>query len=89
MGGSERAHEISKHEVVIQINLVKPTDYTTIYDKALVTQATSYDVLVKGVVLYPSGVTLDFWEEFFYYQPGWQIKDSHETFLPAFSLGGM
>jgi hypothetical protein len=70
MGGSERAHKISKHEVVIQNNLVKPVDYTTIYVKVVVTQATSYDVLVKGVVLYPLGVTLDFWEEISYYQPG-------------------
>jgi hypothetical protein len=28
-------------------------------------------VLVGGVVLYPLGVTLDFWEEIAYYWPGW------------------
>jgi hypothetical protein len=49
----KRAHEISKHEVVIQINPVILANYTTIYVKAVVTQATSYNVLVRGVVLYP------------------------------------
>ncbi len=29
----------------------------------VVTHATSYYVLVEGVVLYPLGVTIDFWEE--------------------------
>jgi hypothetical protein len=32
---------------------------------------TSYDVLVGGPILYALGVTLDFWEETTYYQPGW------------------
>jgi hypothetical protein len=29
----------------------------------LVTHAMSYDVLIRGVVLYPLKVTIDFWEE--------------------------
>jgi hypothetical protein len=29
----------------------------------MVTHVTSYDVLVGGVVLYPLGITFDFWEE--------------------------
>jgi hypothetical protein len=28
---------------------------------AVITHVTSYDVLVERVVLYPMGVTLDFW----------------------------
>jgi hypothetical protein len=32
----------------------------------MVTYATSYDVLVKGVVLYPLGVNIDFWEKITY-----------------------
>ncbi len=67
MGGSEKVHKISKHEVVIQINPIRPTNYTMIYAKVVVTQVTSYNVLFKGVVLYPLGVTLDFWEEISYY----------------------
>jgi hypothetical protein len=47
----------------------------------MVTHATSYDVLVGGVVLYPLGVTFDFWEETTYYHPGWQIRVSHKASL--------
>jgi hypothetical protein len=42
-------------------------DYITVHAKAVVMQATSYDVLVGGVVLYPLGITLDFWEKTIYY----------------------
>jgi len=41
-----------------------------------------------GAVLYPLGVTLDFWEEIAYYQLGWQIGDSHKAFLPVTFIGG-
>jgi hypothetical protein len=68
-GQSERAQRITKHEVIIQVSLVRLVNYTTVHVKAMVTQATSYDVLVGGVVLYLLGVTLDFWEEIAYYQP--------------------
>jgi hypothetical protein len=33
----------------------------------MVMHATSYDVLVGGVMLYSLGVTIDFWEETTYY----------------------
>jgi hypothetical protein len=42
----------------------------------------SYDVLVGGVVLYPSRVTIDFWEEIAYYCPCWQTRTSYKTSLP-------
>ncbi len=48
---------------------------------AVVTHATFNDVLVGGVVLYPLGVTIDFWEETAYYHLGWQTKDSHKASL--------
>jgi hypothetical protein len=67
MGGLEIARRITKHEVVIQVNPIRPTNYTMIHVKAVVTQATSYDVLVEGAILYPLGITLDFWEETAYY----------------------
>jgi hypothetical protein len=56
---------------MIQVNPIRPLDYTTIHAKGVVTQATSYDVLVRGAILYRLGVTLDFWEETPYYQPRW------------------
>jgi hypothetical protein len=33
----------------------------------MVMEATLYDVLVKGAILHPLGVTLDLWEETVYY----------------------
>jgi hypothetical protein len=54
----------------------------------MVTHATSYDVLVRGIILYPLGVTLDFWEETIHYRPRWQTKDNHRVFLPIFFIGG-
>ncbi len=71
MGGLKKVRGITKHEVVIQVNPIRPTNYTMAHAKGMVTQVTSYDVLVGGVVLYPLGVTLDFWEEIAYYWPGW------------------
>jgi hypothetical protein len=35
--------------------------------RTMVTHVTSYDVLVRGVVLYPLGVTIHFWKEIAYY----------------------
>jgi hypothetical protein len=40
-----------------------------------------YDVLVRGVVLYPLKVTINFWEETTYYHPGWKIGASHKASL--------
>jgi hypothetical protein len=54
----------------------------------MVMHATSYDVLVKGVVLYPLGVTIDFWEEITYYCLGWQIRTSHKASLLVRFIGG-
>jgi hypothetical protein len=48
MGESKRAWGITKHEVVIPVNFVKLANYTMVCVKAMVVQATSYDVLVGG-----------------------------------------
>lgn len=42
----------------------------------MVTNLTSYDILVGGTILYPLGVTLDFWEETTYILP---IKMTNKT----------
>ncbi len=47
----------------------------------MVTHVMSYDVLVRGVVSYPLGITIDFWEETTYYHLGWQIKANHKASL--------
>jgi hypothetical protein len=71
MGGSEKTQRLTKQEVVIRVNPNKPTNYTIVRAQTMVTHVTSYDMLVGGVVLYPLGVTIDFWEETAYYHLGW------------------
>jgi len=55
--------------IVIQINPNRPTNYTKMQAWIVVTHATSYDVLVEGMVIYSLGVSIDFWEETTYYRP--------------------
>jgi hypothetical protein len=76
MGGSKKAQGLTKHEIVIQVNINKPTNYTIMWAQVVITHVRSYHVLVGGVVLYPLGVTIDFWEEIAYYHLGWQTKAS-------------
>jgi hypothetical protein len=42
----------------------------------VVTNLMSYDIFVWGIILYPLGVTLDFWEETTYILP---IKMTNKT----------
>jgi hypothetical protein len=44
----------------------------------MMTNATSYDVLVGDIVLYLMGFVLDFWEEIISYKPRWQSTDGHQ-----------
>jgi len=44
--------------IVIQINPNRPTNYTKMQAWVVVTHATSYDVLVEGVVSIPWGLAL-------------------------------
>jgi hypothetical protein len=68
MGGLKKAQRLTKHEIVIQINDNKLINYTIMWAQVMVTHVTPYDVLVGGVVLYPLGFTIDFWEETAYYR---------------------
>jgi hypothetical protein len=61
MGMSKKAKRLTKQVIVIQINLNKLTNYTTMWAWMMVTHGMSYDILIIGVVLYPVRVILDFW----------------------------
>jgi hypothetical protein len=52
-----------KTNILMQLNPNHPTNQLSIWVQTMVTNAISYDVLIKGVVLYPIGFVLDFWEE--------------------------
>jgi hypothetical protein len=49
---------------------------------------TFYDILIGGVVLYPLGITLEFWEEITHYQLKWQIGNYHRVSLLIKLIGG-
>jgi hypothetical protein len=55
---------------------------------ARLTHATSYDILVGGVVLYPLGIIIDFWEEIPHYHPRCQIEPNHKFSLLVRLIGG-
>jgi hypothetical protein len=59
MGGSEKVQRLTKQEIVIQVNPNKLVNYIIMQHVVVV----SCDVLVGGMVLYPLGVTIDFWEK--------------------------
>ncbi len=52
---------------MILVNPDKLVDYIIMQAKTMVKHDTSYDVLVRSLVFYPLGVTIDFWEENTYY----------------------
>jgi len=54
----------------------------------MVTQTTSYNVLIGGAILYPLRITLIFWEETTYYQPRWQTGNNRKVFLPITFIRG-
>jgi hypothetical protein len=50
--------------------------------KCLVTNATSYDVLIGQEVLFPPGFTIDNWFEHAYYRVDWEIDGHHLGYIP-------
>jgi hypothetical protein len=81
MGGSKKTWRLTKQEIVIQVNPNKLVDYTIMRAWIMVTHVMSNVVLVRGVVLYPLGVTIDFWKEIAYHHPSWQTGASHKALL--------
>jgi len=46
ISGLEKAQGLTNHEIVIQVNLNKLANYIIIHAQTMVTNATSYDVLI-------------------------------------------
>ncbi len=63
MSMSKKAWGLTKQKIVIQVNPHRLFNYTTMWAWTMAMHATSYDILIGGMVLYPLGITLDFWEE--------------------------
>lgn len=54
----------------------------------VVTHATTYNVLVGGVVFYPLRVTIKVWEEIAYYRPRWYTRVNCKTLLSVRFIEG-
>jgi len=50
--------------------------------KCLVTNATSYDVLIGQEALFPLGFTIDNWFEHAYYRVDWETDGHHLGYIP-------
>jgi len=57
MEGTKLANDITRNELILQLYY---DDVSFIKVKDIVTKAKSHDVLVRAIVLYPMGFTLDF-----------------------------
>jgi hypothetical protein len=49
--------------------------------RCLITNATSYDVLIRQEALFPPGFTIDNWFEHAYYQVDWEINGHHLGYI--------
>jgi hypothetical protein len=50
--------------------------------KCLITNATSYDVLIKQKAMFPPGITIDNWFEHAYYRVDWETNGHHLGYIP-------
>jgi hypothetical protein len=50
--------------------------------RCLVTNATSYDVLIRQEALFPSSFTIDNWFKHAYYQVDWETNGHHLEYIP-------
>jgi hypothetical protein len=73
----------TKTNTLAKLNPNHPTNKSTIQVQVVVTNVLSYDVLVWGVMLYPMGFVLNFWEETTSHRLGWQLGDGHHAQLQA------
>jgi hypothetical protein len=71
MSAFKKTHGFTKTNILMQLNPNHPTNQLSIWVQAMVTNVISYDVLIKGVVLYLVGFVLDFWEKNVSYNPRW------------------
>jgi hypothetical protein len=72
MNAFKKTHGFTHINILMQLNPNHPTNQLSIWVQTMVINVISYDVLIKGVVLYPTGFVLDFWEEIASYNLGWQ-----------------
>jgi hypothetical protein len=63
MNESKKVCGMTRHALYVRLQPYHPTNGSTMKAKFLVTNAMSYDVLMGGVALYPTGFALYFWKQ--------------------------
>jgi hypothetical protein len=62
VGGFEMAKRLIKHNITILVNVNHSIIYMIVQACAMVTNATSYDMIINYTILYPLGFNLNFGE---------------------------
>ena len=57
--------------------------FTYVAVRCVVTNTTTYDILLGQHALYPIGFGLDNWTEEAWFRPGWSLGDGHKESLPV------
>jgi hypothetical protein len=70
-GANDRSHFMTCETLSVQMKPDHAIDSSRLGVIVVVTTTESYDVLVRGVVLYPMGFQMDYWTEIAAYRPGW------------------
>ena len=82
LGGTEHPMGLTKAPLRLQFNI--GTDaYTHISLRCVVTNATTYDILLGQQALYPIGFGHDSWIEEAWFRPGWSQGDGWKEALPV------
>ena len=81
LGGTEQPPGLTKEPLLLQFK-VETDSYTYVVVRCVVTNATTYDILLGQQALYPIGFGHDSWTEEAWFRPGWSLGDGHKESLP-------
>ncbi len=74
-GASDRSNFMTRERLSVQMKPDHATNSSRLGIIVVVIVVESYDVLIRGVVLYPMGFQMDYWTETATYRLGWQSGD--------------
>ena len=88
--GTEQPIGLTKESLRLQFK-VGADAFTYVAVRCVVTNATTYDILLGQHALYPIGFSLDNWTEEAWFRPRWSLGDGHkESLLVSFcNLAGV
>ena len=82
LGGTEHPTGLTKEPLRLQFKVGNDA-YTHISIRCVITDATTYDILLGQQALYPIGFGHDCWTEEAWFRPGWSQGDGRKEILPV------